>query len=115
MRILCFKEIREQLRSLGIAAAEVRRERVVAGVPGRRCRHKRLAFFVGCSHRAGSGWAVSDGGHKRCTGLVEVVLPALADIVDGGTDVLLAVDRTLLCQVAEHLNREAAVEVITGT
>jgi len=92
MRILCFKEIREQLRSLGIAAAEVRRERVVAGGAGRRCGHERLAFFVGCSHRAGDGMDRFQTGAQAPHGLVEVVLPALADVVDSGTDVFLAVD-----------------------
>src|SRR5258708_32170660 len=43
---------------------------------------------------------------------VEVVLPALADVVHGGPDVLLTMDRTLLGDVAEHLDPEAAVEVV---
>src|SRR5271165_7233544 len=42
---------------------------------------------------------------------VEVVLAALADVVDGGADVALAVHRLLLGDVAEHLDPEPAVQV----
>src|SRR5215467_12572153 len=43
--------------------------------------------------------------------LVEVVLAALANVIDRGADVALAVYRLLLGDVAEHLDAEAAVQV----
>src|ERR1700733_7849860 len=44
--------------------------------------------------------------------LVEVVPAALPDVVDGVADVTLAVHGLLLRDVAEHLNAEAAVQVV---
>src|SRR5262245_52110604 len=47
----------------------------------------------------------------QASGLIKVVRAALADVVDGAADVLLAVDRALLGHVAEHLDAEAPVQV----
>src|SRR5664280_3023218 len=55
-----------------------------------------------------SSWL--DGGRS-----VEAVLATFANVVHCRADVLVAVDRLLLGNVAEHLDPEPAVEVVSNT
>ena len=73
----------------------------------RHCIQREQADRSLLDHRT-DGWPGRRGGHSPSL-FVEVVAPALTNVVRDRTDVLAPVHRLVLGRMREHLHREAAV------